>query len=192
MSLNELLEKSIQHVSLVVRKCVGVLMLLFSGIICLAAIGAIVDDEDDPVGVYICCLITAALFGLPGYRLCAKVPDATKKQDDSELYYSLIVNQGHRDIETIAAIVGLDPKQVQQEVQSLMNQNQLVGWQMDPRTGKINKLVMNEGGGHTSYMVNKTKFKCAGCGAQNNIEISVGKAPECSFCGQTFTGELSS
>jgi len=191
MSLNELLEKSIQHVSLVVRKCVGVSLLFISGLICLAAIFAIFDDEA-PVGAFICCLITAALFGLPGYRLWAKVPDATKKQDDSELYYSLIVNQGHRDIETIAAIVGLDPKQVQQEVQSLMNQNQLVGWQMDPRTGKIKKLVMNERGGHTSFMVNKTKFKCAGCGAQNNIEISVGKAPECSFCGQTFTGELSS
>ena len=40
---------------------------------------------------------------------------------------------------------------------------------------------MNERGGHTSYMINKAKFECTGCGAQNNVVISAGKVPECEF-----------
>lgn len=158
--------------------------------LCLGGLFALFDHEA-PSGALICCLFGALLFGITGYQLWAKAPDAIKKQKDADRYFSLIVNQGHRDIETIAAIIGLDPKQVQREVQSLLDENQLIGWQLDPRTGQIRKLEMNEGGGHTSYMINKAKFECTGCGAQNNIEISVGKVPECDFCGQPYTGELS-
>ena len=191
MSLSETFEKLIQRVSLAIRKSLGVFFLFLCGLFCLIGLFSLFDDESDPAGMVICVGLMALLFGFTGYRLWAKAPDAIKKLKDADRYFSLIVNQGHRDIETIAAIIGLDPKQVQREVQSLLDQNQLIGWQLNPRTGQIRKLEMNERGGHTSYMINKAKFECTGCGAQNNVEVSVGKVPECEFCRQPYTGELS-
>ncbi len=190
MSLSDTFEKLIQRVSLAIRKFFGVSLLLLSGLFCLIGLFSLFDDKNDPAEMVICVGLIALFFGFTGYQLWAKAPDAIKKQKDADRYFSLIVNQGHRDIETIAAIIGRDPKQVQREVQSLLDENQLIGWQLDPRTGKIRKLKMNERGGHTSYMINKAKFECTGCGAQNNVVISAGKVPECDFCGQPYNGEL--
>mgnify|MGYP001350457068 CR=1 FL=1 len=150
------------------------------------------DENASLSGPAICMIIMSVFFAIAGYNMNNKKPQYVSNSDKESHYISLILNQGHTDVDTIAALAKETPNQVMDDLQHLLNTNRLVGWQLDPKAKALRKLKADVSGGQRSFKNTTLSFTCEGCGAKNNLILTDSSSSECEFCGLQHTDSLKS
>jgi hypothetical protein len=91
-------------------------------------------------------------------------------------YISIVVNEGVTDINEIAEAAGVDQKEVEKDLQSMLDK----GYFRGHINHKSKELVLaREGMGNTGNMKLEI-VRCASCGANN--KVAVGRTRRCEFC----------
>ena len=147
----------------------------------MALFGLFIDEKPETIGLIIFVLLFMALGGglvYVGFRIQHKVKLHKRVVD-------LVVNQGHRSVEDITALLQevTRVKDGLVVVQAVLHKGYLPGYALDPRTGRLRYYDPTNPPPPDDPMW--VTFKCEGCGANNEVETH-GQAVRCQYCGMTY------
>jgi len=95
-----------EKISVVAVKVLQGLCLVLSGMFCISMLGlALSDDPQFGIFGFMVIFGMTVLFGWIAFKLSRWKPKLITNKDTDSRYLSLILNQGHTDIETIATLV---------------------------------------------------------------------------------------
>lgn len=133
-------------------------------------------------------LVFCLLVGYPGYRfLVLKGIKGIRLRNRVRSYLNLIVNQGKRSLDNIAAdLKRSDIQKVMEEVQEVIELGFLPGMKLDQATRTIDAALSASRKDElaTGQDNKKVSFSCKPCGANNTVSIPRRKTvAECEYCG---------
>ena len=137
----------------------------------------------------------AALFGTGGVVLWIFATRMKKTGALYKKYISNVVNQGHTDIRTIAANMGVKYSEAVVDLQKMINSGYFQKAQLDAAKGTITLTQPQSQGGiqfgpfqlpfqqqqAQAQVPEARAFVCHSCGA--NIRVNYGTTAECEYCG---------
>lgn len=180
-------------------RIIGIIILVFFALVTL---GVIVDPEAGFDVFIVFCIF----FFLPGFLLYRYGRKLRMESNMTKEYIQLIVNEHYRSVEEIARRRQMNPAQVRDDLNKLIEKNFLPNATLNQQTDRIEFLTAEEPNrgqdteetsnasteaaatkdvSSTKAPASKPKsVTCSGCGANNMLTAGSG---ECEYCGTSLT-----